>query len=170
MGSRGPIARSASEQLAAGDPRKVGKQKLATMALKETPATAPEMSTSLSAPARKHWRRLVPILIAQNTLQEADGDILACLCENLVALQDWRKTRAKFGAFVKVPGEDRAMSVDKEIEKIESRCLTLARDLGMTWASRARLQKEVPQQAQKQDDLVEMLSKPRAPREAVTVQ
>lgn len=107
----------------------------------------PEMPRHLTAPARREWRRLVPLLLSMRVLSESDGVALGILCQAYATLIEatslMEKSTAKghSGLLMKTASgyvqQSPLLSIINAQAEIVNRQL---QQFGMTPASRTRIQ------------------------------
>ena len=160
-------------QMAAGDPAKIGKNKLARMVRDEQERYTrgePKMPDFLSKEAKREWRRMVPLLLQGRVLSESEGVALGSLCQDIATLSLAQRDVQKRGLIVRVgasrnaegkvinEGELRVHPLLAVIDKLSPRVFMGLREFGLTPASRSRAAVVSP----KGDaELWEILSRPR---------
>lgn len=133
--------------MTAGRPRKPAAQKRREGTYRadrdaslELQAAEPDPPEYLTAAARVHWKRIVPLLAAQELLSAIDGDALAMLCLAFVEYFEADKAIAANG----LTGEtDKGYSYALPEVGIRTtawkKIVTLCKQFGMTPSSRAAL-------------------------------
>lgn len=107
----------------------------------EATATMPERLQG-NDEAVKEWTRLAPMLARMRVLTEADVDLLANLCFDLALLNDCQKKLLASGLLVrnKVTGLIHRNPLFEMVNQLTARVAMALRELGMTPASRSRIQ------------------------------
>ncbi len=116
----GPIPQSEEEQKAKGNPGKRGRPKAQEAPQNKAAAdwlvSEPVMPSYLSEEAQKHWRELIPLLIAKCLICELDGFILGRMCSAYGRAVLAEKELAK-GLTKKVSGGNKQRKVEEKIAK-----------------------------------------------------
>lgn len=104
---------------------------------------APRMPELVKADerAKKHWRRLVPLLLKMRVLTEADGAALGNLCLDMAVLEQAQTSLQKTGLLLRTPRsgmvhQNPLLAVISAASERVSRGL---REFGMTPSSRSRI-------------------------------
>lgn len=102
---------------------------------------APRCPKHLDADAKREWKRLVPILVRMKVLTEADSHCLANLCQAASTLARAQTKLNETGLLLKTPSGYVQQNpligiINSNVDIINK----LSRELGLTPASRSRLQ------------------------------
>lgn len=96
-------------------------------------AEAPEPPEHLSEQAQAEWRRLAPIVAAQNTLTQADLRGFEILCDTLAAIVEAQKVIAAEGlTIVTARGGVRSHPAIKTLESARAHAIRMLNDYGLT--------------------------------------
>jgi P27 family predicted phage terminase small subunit len=102
----------------------------------------PDAPKYLSAKARKHWKRLVPMLLQMRVLTQADGDSLAKLCAKLADVEELETNIRKSGWLIKNPktGAIHANPLVQIKLQQDKDLIVMFREFGLTPSARSRIQ------------------------------
>lgn len=176
---RGRKPKPTSRQIAEGDPRKKGKRKLAEKQASEPEAKRglPACPSHLTGRAVQAWKFWVAELEQMNLDSRPDAMMLEGACVNYQRAVQADLVIQEQGITVEEPvtnklGELVGVKVKKHPAcEVSARAWSLVKafcsEFGLSPVSRTRLTID---KSEKADDLMEMLSRPRHPRSAVTVQ
>jgi P27 family predicted phage terminase small subunit len=137
MGLRGPPKKPTIIKVMAGNPghQKLNKREPAPRAMKRA---APPKKVRDNPAALKHWKRLVPILLASRVLTEMDYDALANLCFDSGLLEAASEKLATTPLLVQIkPGIVRQNPLLAVVHDLSARVARSLREFGMTPAARA---------------------------------
>ena len=103
----------------------------------------PPCPAHLDVEARKEWKRLAKVLVRIRVLTEADGMVLANLCQAWSTMAKAQGKLSETGLLLKTPSgyvqaSPLLVIVNKNIEAVTK----LSREFGLTPASRGRLEVE----------------------------
>ena len=137
MGQRGPAPKPTSLVLLEGNPgkRPINKRE------PQPRRIAPKCPAYLDEDAKAEWRRLVPVLRRMKVLTEADYMVLSSLCQAYSTMVKAQKKLTESGLLFKTQS---GYVQQSPLLSIVSSCVEtitrLAREFGLTPASRTRLQ------------------------------
>lgn len=105
--------------------------------------TAPRMPDNVKADehARKHWKRIVPLLTTMRVLTEADGVALGNLCFDIAMLEQAQAKLQKSGLLIK-SGRSQMIHANPLLAVVAAttdRVTKGLREFGLTPSSRSRL-------------------------------
>ena len=138
MGLRGPQPKPSVIEIMEGMP---GKRKLNPREPKPG-MTEPDPPKHLDAAARRHWKRLIGILMSMRVLTEADGDALGMLAQQMSDRDSLQKSIKKTGWLIKNPttGAIHTNPLVVVEQRITKEILIGLREFGMTPSARSRVQ------------------------------
>jgi P27 family predicted phage terminase small subunit len=127
----------------------------------------PRMPKHLNDLAKKEWKRLCPLLERMRVLTEADGIALANLCFDYATLVQAQESLTKTGLLSKSgrSGMIHQSPLLNVVAVTTDRVTRALREFGLTPASRSRIQ--MTDESVGDDELMELLSRPRVPRRTV---
>jgi P27 family predicted phage terminase small subunit len=135
MGTRGPTPKPAWKRRLEGNP---GKRPIKEAA--KAPPGRPTCPTWLDEGAKAAWARLAPELEKLGLLTPLDRDCFAVYCQSYSAWAEAEQVLAEKGRFYVGPGAKlRERPEVAVVERAMKNTLMMAREFGMTPASRARL-------------------------------
>jgi P27 family predicted phage terminase small subunit len=145
MGLRGPIPKPSVIEIAEGYP---GKRKLDPREPKPT-VGEPDMPKHLTAAGRRHWRRLVDMLIQTRVLTVQDGDALGMLAQHMADYDEIQKEfyKGKTGGWL-VKDESKRTRISPLVRirnEINDKIHIGLREFGMTPSARTRVQTVGPE-------------------------
>ena len=143
MGRRGPMPKSRHQRMLEGNPGKLRMPAPQGAGHLEGGAV-PEPPSPLRGEARAEWDRVAPELHRRGWLRPVETRALAIYC---CAWSAWQRAEEALGRAL---ADSRAKPGDVRlwqgiVRSAESRTLRLAREFGMTPASRARLPEATPE-------------------------
>jgi P27 family predicted phage terminase small subunit len=137
MGLRGPAPKPSVIEIADGMP---GKRRL-NMREPQPRVGEPPVPKHLSAPARRHWRRLVDLLIGTRVLTLADGDALGMIAQHMADRDELQRNIRKTGWLIKASqGWIKTNPLVPTEMKITREIMVGLREFGLTPAARTRVQ------------------------------
>lgn len=140
MGSRGPLGQNKSTLSARGSWRGKNPAAGGNPLFPPMHATPPD---GLDGVARETWESIVPPLIADGTLRAVDRNVVEAYCRTLADCVQLREILRTEGTVIKgrsgVPKQHPAWRL---LNRSESMLLVLARELGISPASRGRIVRE----------------------------
>jgi len=105
---------------------------------------APPCPPHLDDMAKKEWKRLCKLLLKMSVLTEADGMVLACLCQTWSTLIAAQRKLSETGMLFKTPsGYVQQSPLISIVNNCTDTVTKLAREFGLTPASRGRLNVDV---------------------------
>lgn len=142
MGLREPAPKPTALRIAEGN---LGKRPLNILEPRPR-QIIPACPKHLDAEGRLAWRRLVPVLERMRVLTEADGIVLANLCDSYSTMVQAQKKLRETGMLLRTPSgyvqQNPLISiVSSSMESVNK----LAREFGLTPASRSRIYSEPPE-------------------------
>ncbi|MEP7363840.1 MAG: phage terminase small subunit P27 family [Acidobacteriota bacterium] len=136
MGQRGPAPKPTALRIAEGN---LGKRPLNILEPRPRQIT-PACPKHLDGEGRLAWRRLVPVLERMRVLTEADGIVLANLCDSYSTMVQAQRKLRETGMLLKTPS---GYVQQNPLISIVNTCMEtvtrLAREFGLTPTSRTRL-------------------------------
>jgi P27 family predicted phage terminase small subunit len=148
VGQRGPKPKPAALKLLAGNPGKRSTQSSGGRG--RVRKGVPDRPPELTGEAAAEWDRVAPELDAAGLLAVTDRGILAALCLTYQDMLACRDTIAREGRYLTVPIQTSKGEVTgektvthpavKDLAEACKRYATIAKELGVTAASRARLE------------------------------
>ncbi len=142
MGLRGPAPKPTALRIAEGN---LGKRPLNILEPRPRQIT-PACPKHLDGEGRLAWRTLVPVLERMRVLTEADGIVLANLCDSYSTMVQAQRKLRETGMLLRTPSgyvqQNPLISiVSSSMETVNK----LAREFGLTPASRSRIHSEPPE-------------------------
>lgn len=137
MGRRGPAPKPTATKRLEGNP---GKRKLNQNEPKPR-SRRPKMPDYFSQDQEAVWRRVTRELRAMQVMTSADADVITLLVEAIVERREAQVIVAKDGATIMSPnGYPTVHPLSGKVNKLGAQILRLLEQLGMTPASRSRIQ------------------------------
>ncbi len=119
---------------------------------------APPKPRGLSKEASKAWDYHAPLLVAANVLSPLDLGSFAMYCEVCGEIAELRAHISEHGEFVSGKHGERLSAQGRQLHRLRGMLLIVARQFGLTPASRATMKTSTPQTAEN-DPLLIMFQK-----------
>ena len=137
MGRRGPAPKPTSLKRLEGNP---GKRKLNQNEPKPR-SRRPTMPAHFNEDQIATWKRITRELRVMQVMTSADADVITLLVEAIVERREAQKIIAKDGETIMSPnGYPTVHPLSGKVNKLSAQILRLLEQLGMTPASRSRIQ------------------------------
>lgn len=104
------------------------------------PVAEPPMPKGMTTPARREWKRIVPLLMTLGVLTFADSAALESYCESYAEMQQARKLIQKEGLVISTAQGQKPHPAVTIRDKAEKRMKSFLIEFGLTPASRSRIQ------------------------------
>lgn len=138
MGARGPAPLPTAIQELRGNPGKRALNRNEPQPARVAPRI-PEL-VKADERARKHWKRMVPLLLKMRVLSEADGVALGSLCLDLSVLEQAQSKLQQSGLLIRTKsGMLHQNPLLQIISDAADRVSKGLREFGMTPSSRSRI-------------------------------
>lgn len=115
------------------------------------PCEAPKPPRNLKGEALREWRRVIPLLVDAGGIAQVDRAALTIYCEQWALYRDAADAAQQVPMTVTTPQGTYAHPLLKVAEAARISWLQLAKELGLTPASRARMRKNARTSAAKDE-------------------
>lgn len=139
MGLRGPAPKPSAIRKLEGNPsRRPFRDDEPTLPIK-----APPCPRGLDAAGKRHWKKIVPVLIQMRVLTEADEIAITDLCQLCSTMEQAQKILSEKGLLVKKPSGTVVINpAFGAISQLRHNLYQLLREFGLSAASRSRIRME----------------------------